>query len=300
MKKSSFYTKPLILILLVSLSYYVFVWTFLSLATFGQSEGGYSPLSLTPIFSQERFPLLLLWAPIYFLILRQAYNSFTNKSFFSFLKRAYPLAAWHENEPVYGIRMAALVGMGWVFLAWLQGTVQFALGAFSGFWMVSVLGLFLWVITDELCFRGVIPILLESNSRWSRIVISTLFFTLSRAILFPISIPGLVGIFILGFTLGFLVDRWQSLWGATIFHGTILFLWGWVFGLPIGGEPLHSLLTTSDVSLFWGGWYGPLASPICWILLAFLPLILEFQRLSSRSPILWITNLLGGKSAQKL
>lgn len=292
------FKRPLFFLLLVTLPFYPISWIVFSLLTVDHFSLDLSFSWLTDLLAQERLPLILFWVPFYFLIVKHLYPLFSGKRFKDLLRIAFPRAGWFRHEALFGLRQGAIISLGWVLLSILNKGVGYSSGLLSGIWFVSLLACLGWVITDELCFRMIIPSMLKAKGTSTRLLLGSLAFTISRAIVLPFSFFGLVGTFFLGITLAYQVERWKSLWVPITFHFTLLFIWTWLFGLPIGSLPLTSLLATYDLPPFWGDFYGPLASPVGWFLILSIPTIFEIQRISSSSILLWITRLLGGKTCQ--
>lgn len=273
--------KPALIVSIIFLSFYPFGWV---------SQLVMVSSRHSPLFHEGRLNLIFLWLPIYFLLIRQAHWYIFNKPLVKTIQLLFEFSKNTRDEIKFGLRFGLFVSVGWILLSIVTNGIQYSLGLVSGIWALTAVGILFWVFCDELLFRGILPSLLNNPSRWSKILYSSLLFTLSRVIIFPLSISGSFGSFLLAISLFYFYERWKKLWVGTAYYGTILVIWGCIFGLPIGADTTSSLLVPFHFSKIWGNWYGPLASPFCWIILIIPPILFELQKNSSDKVVLWITN----------
>lgn len=287
MKKFLFYLKPILIVTVVSTSFYPFGWLIQFLIASSYKS---------PLLNEGRLNLVLLWLPLYFLLIRQAGSYLFNKPIRRLIELLFPNILLKRDEIIYSLRLGLVISLGWVLVSILSGGIQYSIGILSGLWALSAAGILILAFCDELLFRGIIPIAFSSKNRVQTIILSSTLYALSRAIIFPFSLPGTIGAFLLGITLYYLYERSGSLWAGSLFHGLMLIIWGSIFGLPISSDATASIMTPFQFSNLWGAGYGPIASPILWLLLLTIPLSSEIQKKSGIKAVSWIANFYFGKS----
>ena len=281
-----FYIKPILIVIVISLSFYPFGWIAQLLIASNYKS---------PLLNEGRLNLVLLWLPLYFLLIKQTSSYLFKKQIKSLTELLFPNILLKKSEILYSLRLGLVISLGWVVLSILSGGIQYSIGILSGLWALAAAGILTLAFCDELLFRGIIPIIFSSQNRTQTIITSSALFAISRAIIFPFSLTGTIGAFLLGVALYYLYEKSGSLWAGSLFHGLILIIWGSIFGLPISSNATASIMTPFQFSTLWGDGYGPMASPILWIFLVSIPLSLEIQKKLDIKAINWIANFYFGK-----
>ena len=224
------------------------------------------------------FTLLVLFASfLVSVMLVLLFRKLVDRKTISSLGFAYKM---HLTDAVVGfllpVMVLGIVSLVLFFTKNLEWTdISFSSGDFLN-------GLFLMImiaVGEEMVFRGyILNNLMESLNRWLALAISSALFALMHSNNPGVDIIAMVNLFIGGLLLGMNFIFTKNLWFSISLHTAWNFLQGPVFGFPVSGVSLPSILhpELKGNTLITGGIFGLEASLLTGVILLITLLILYF------------------------
>lgn len=200
---------------------------------------------------------------------------------------------WYPREFVYGTGYGILLISGAYILYLIFGLAKITgigtEGLNTGQLVIQIiLGFIAFVfgsIQEELLLRGyVLRNFMQSMRNWFAVIITGLIFALLHFFNPNMDLLGLINIFLAGVLFGVYYIHRRNLWFPIGLHLTWNFFQGTVYGIPVSGKPLPSIITSSvsGPKLLSGGGFGIEASIIGTVVL--LIGIVGFQIYYSKHP----------------
>ena len=177
-----------------------------------------------------------------------------------------------------GIAVGLALPLPALLVAWALGNVSIHTATDSILLAPTLAILAVAALSEELIFRGYLLGVLERwMPAWAALLVSSLAFGAAHAANpgmrgFSAYLLGLLGVAVAGLGLGLLTQRTGSLWASWGVHLAWNLSIGCLWGLPVSGLDLPSVMTSSigGSERLWGGDFGPEAGlffQLSWLLL---------------------------------